>query len=79
MHCGRLSRSIDYKHYGQKICVTESEKDLGVILNSDMKFNSQEASAANIANETLWMIKWNFEYINKDALKCCTVRWFDNN
>ena len=28
MHCGRLNRNIDYKLYGQKIRVTESEKDL---------------------------------------------------
>ena len=38
MHCGRLNKNIDYKLYGQKICVTESEKDLGVIINNDMKF-----------------------------------------
>ena len=31
MHCGRLNRNIDYKLYGQKIHVTESEKDLGGI------------------------------------------------
>ena len=28
-HCKRLNRHIDYKLYGQKIHVTESEKDLG--------------------------------------------------
>ena len=33
MHCGRLNRNIDYKLYGQKISVTESEKDLEVIIN----------------------------------------------
>ena len=26
--CGRLNKNIDYKLYGQKIGVTESEKDL---------------------------------------------------
>ena len=41
MHCGRLNRNIDYKLYGQKISVMESAKDLGVILNSDMKFKMQ--------------------------------------
>jgi len=50
MHCGRLNRNIDYKLYGQKIRVTESEKDLGVITNSDMKFKDQVASATNKAN-----------------------------
>ena len=51
MHCRRLNRNIDYKH-GQKIRVTESEKDLGVIINSDMKFKDQVASATKKANKT---------------------------
>ena len=66
---GRLNRNIDYKLYGQKIHVTESEKDLGVITNSDMKFKDQVADAVKKANKTLGMIKRNFEYINKDVFE----------
>ena len=69
MHCGRLNRNIDYKLYGEKVRVTESEKDLEVIVNSDLKFKDQVASAAKKANKTLKIIKRNFEYINKDALE----------
>ena len=69
MHCGRLNRNIDYKLYGQKIRVTESEKDLGVIINNDMKFKDQVASAAKKANKTLGMIKRNFKYVNKKAFE----------
>ena len=69
VHCGRLNRNIDYKLYGQKLWVTEFEKDLGVIVNSDMKFKDQVASAAKKANKTLGMIKRNFEYVNKDAFE----------
>ena len=75
MHSGRLNRNIDYKFYGQKIRVMESEKDLGVIINSDMKFKDQVTSVAKKANKTPGMIKRNFEYLNKDALKCCMVRY----
>ena len=53
MHCGRLNRNIDHKLYGQKIRVTESEKDLGEIINNDMKFKDQVASAAKKANRKL--------------------------
>ena len=67
MHCGRLNRNIDYKLYGQKICVTESEKDLGVIINNDMKFEDQVPSAALKANKTLGIIKRNFKCIDKDT------------
>ena len=45
----------------------QSEKDLGVIINNDLKFKVQVASAAKKANKTLGMIKRNFEYINKNA------------
>ena len=70
MHCGRLNRNVDYKLYGQKIRVTESKKDLWVIINSDMKFKDQVISADMKANKTLRMIKINFEYINKMLLFC---------
>ena len=63
MHYGRLHRNIDYKLYGQKIRVTESER---LRINNDLKFKYQVASAAKKANKTLGMIKRNFEYINKD-------------
>ena len=59
---------------GKKICVTESEKDLGVIINNDIKFKDQVASAAKKANETLGAIKRNLEYVKKTHLKCCMVR-----
>ena len=61
MHCRRLNRNVDYKLYGQKIYVTQSEKDLGVIINSDMKFKDQVAYVEKKANKTLRMIKRNFE------------------
>ena len=43
----------------------QSEKDLGVIINNDMKFEDQVPSAAKKANKTLGMIKRNFDYINR--------------
>ena len=46
-----LNRNIYYKLYGQKIRVTESENDLGVIINIDMKFKDQVASAAKKADK----------------------------
>ena len=52
MHCGRLNRSMDYKLYGQTIHVTVSEKDLRKIINNDMKFKDQVASAAKKVNNT---------------------------
>ena len=48
MLCGRLNKNINSKLYGQKIRFTK--KDLGVIINNDMKFNNQGASVAKKAN-----------------------------
>ena len=73
MHCGRINRNIDYKLYGQNICVTVSERDFRVIINNDMKFKDQVASAAKKAKKTLGMIKRNSEYVHKNDLKCCMV------
>ena len=67
--CGRLNRNIDYKLYGQTIRVTESEKDLGVIINNDMKFKDQVASAAKKANKTLEIIRRNLKCVNKDLFE----------
>ena len=52
-----------------KIRVTESEKDLEMIINNDIKFNDQVASAAKKANKTLGMIKRNFQCINNDTIE----------
>ena len=45
MHCRWLNRNIDYKLYEQNIHVMKSEKELGVITNSDMKFRDQVTAA----------------------------------
>ena len=53
--------------------VTKFEKDLGVIINSNIKFKDQVAPATKKANKTLGMKKINFEYIIKTLLKCCMI------
>ena len=67
LDCRRLNRNIEYKLYGQKLHVIESENDLGLLMNSDMKFKDQVASAVKKANITLRMIKRNFKCVNKEA------------
>ena len=69
MHCGRNNPERNYELYGTKLRKTSSEKDLGVIINCDMKFKDQVAAAAKKANRTLGMIKRNFECMNKDMFE----------
>jgi Reverse transcriptase (RNA-dependent DNA polymerase)/Endonuclease-reverse transcriptase len=66
MHCGRNNRRTDYTMFGKPLRKTDKEKDLGVIINSDMKFNDQITSQAAKANKILGMINRNFQCMNKE-------------
>ena len=49
-------------------------QEKGVIINNDMKFKDQVASADKKANKTLGMIKRNFKCVNKEVLYGTLVR-----
>ena len=69
MHCGTNNRKTQYKLYGKILRDTNSEKDLGVIVDKDMKFKSQVAAQTKKANNTLGMIKRNFECVNQEVFQ----------
>jgi len=48
-------------------CVSE-EKDLGVIISDDLKWEKQYSEAARKANRMLGMIKHNFIYRSKEPI-----------
>jgi len=64
MHCGRNNPEYEYKLYGTSLRKSEGEKDLGIIVNKDMKFSGQVSSAVKKANRTVGMIRRNFQYLN---------------
>jgi hypothetical protein len=51
--------------YGKELRKTECEKDLGVFIDSDMKFSSQIATQTKKAYKVLGMIKRNFQCSNR--------------
>jgi len=69
MHCGSKNEKHEYRLYGQEIRKSECEKDLGVLINADMKFKDQVSAAIKKANRTLGLIKRNFEFINREAFE----------
>jgi hypothetical protein len=64
MHCGYSNKRNNYTMYGKELRKTDCEKDLGVLIDSDMKFASQIAAQTKKAYKVLGMIKRNFECTN---------------
>ena len=67
MHIGRNNQKLPYTMSGQKMKITELEKDLGVLISEDMKPSQHCAKAAKSANATLGQISL-FHYRNKQML-----------
>ena len=68
MHVGRNNQKLPYTMSGQKMKITELEKDLGVLISEDMKPSQHCAKAAKSANATLGQISRAFHYRNKQML-----------
>ena len=59
MHIGYNNKKVKYE-------MVDKEKDLGVIMQNDLKWNSQCTKAVKTANRVLGMIRRSFSYLNKD-------------
>ena len=54
---------------GQPLCVATAEKDLGVVIDQNLKFHQHAAAAAAAkANRILGLINKCFEHLNVDSL-----------
>ena len=73
MHCGTNNRKNWYKLYGTILRETNSEKELGVIVDKDTKFKIQAMAQTKKANNTLGMIKEILSVSIKKSFKSCTV------
>ena len=61
---------MSYTYYmdGQPLQVVSEHKDLGIIVDSSLKFHSQATSAINKANCVLGLIKKSFNTLNRKTL-----------
>ena len=66
MHIGYNNKKVNYEMDGKNLEVVDEEKDLGVIMQNDLKWNSQCTKAVKTANRVLGMIRRSFSYLNKD-------------
>mgnify|MGYP003422120574 FL=1 len=60
MHFGYNSTEADYKIYDKNLDVTKEERDLGIIIQNDLKCRLQCIKAVNTANIVLGMIRRSF-------------------
>lgn len=62
MHVGRNNPEYDYFMNGVKVCTTEEEKDVGVMVTKNLKPSLQCSKAAGRATAVLNQIRRNFHY-----------------
>ena len=65
MHVGRENSKAAYTMQGQTLTVTEEERDIGVLVTSDLKPTRQCTEAARRGNAVLGQIARAFHYRNK--------------
>ena len=68
MHLGNTNLCHTYYMDEQSLLVVSEHKDLGIIVDSSLKFHSQATSAINKANRILGLIKKSFNTLNRKTL-----------
>ena len=68
LHIGLRNPKHSYTMMGQEMTSHTVEKDLGVLMDKDLKFRRQAAAAANKANQILGVIKRVFVHLDKCTL-----------
>ncbi len=68
MHIGQGNCRTSYSLLGRDIATTDLEKDLGVLISSDLKFSKQCIEVEKKAQRLLGYIKRQFRYRNKEIV-----------
>jgi len=68
VHLGRNNPGSEYKLGDKALRVSDNERDLGVIVDKNLKFSEQCKSVAGKANSTLGMIRRNVVSRNKNII-----------
>ena len=68
MHLGRNNPKYTYCIGGDQLHSVKEHKDLGVLMDSDLKFHSHTSIVANKANQLLGLIMKSFTNLNEHTL-----------
>ena len=68
LHIGRKNKRYWYEMNGTKLKQVTEEKDLGIIIDDELKFHKQSASATKKSNAILGLLKKSFTLLDKKTL-----------
>ena len=68
MHIGYNNAQADYVMEGNTLNVVTEERDLGILVQNNMKWDQQCSKSVKMANRILGMIKRNFDYLDGDMV-----------
>ena len=69
MHFGKSNPDYGYYTNNEKLKVTKTEKDLGVLIDDALSFKDHIKKSISKANQALGIVKWTFKYIDVDLFK----------
>ena len=68
LHLGHNNPCHQYKMNGQKLQMIEEEKDLGVVIDNELKFHNHTSTVVKKANSKLGLIKKSFACLDESIL-----------
>ena len=68
LHIGRTNRRQVYEMEGQQLGQLEGQKDLGVIVDDELKFHKQAAAAIMKANTVLRLVRKSFAVLDSNTV-----------
>ena len=68
MHIGHNNMQTNYNMYNQQLTTTDQQRDLGIIITKDLKWQKQTEKSCKTANRVLGFIARNFGYKNKELI-----------
>ena len=68
MHIGHNNMQSNYNMSNQQLETTDQQRDLGIIITKDLKWQKQTEKSCKTANRVLGLIKRNFMYKNKELI-----------
>ena len=69
MHIGKNNAKFEYQMNNSELSVTDLEKDLGILVSSDLEWSQPINTAVGRANRQLGLIKSSFQNLNEFTMK----------